>query len=76
VHQTGNTRQTFSLFEGAIGSVTGTFSAVNAPIFDGHQFSVIYGANQVMLQVGLAGDYNHNGIVDAADYTVWRDTLG
>jgi hypothetical protein len=22
------------------------------------------------------GDYNHNGIVDAADYTVWRDTLG
>jgi hypothetical protein len=24
----------------------------------------------------LAGDYNHNGIVDAADYTVWRDSLG
>ncbi|HEY4232054.1 MAG TPA: hypothetical protein VGM76_01380 [Lacipirellulaceae bacterium] len=24
----------------------------------------------------LAGDYNHNGIVDAADYTVWRDTFG
>jgi choice-of-anchor C domain-containing protein len=22
------------------------------------------------------GDYNHNGVVDAADYTVWRDTLG
>jgi hypothetical protein len=22
------------------------------------------------------GDYNHNGIVDAADYTVWRDHLG
>ncbi|HEY4235674.1 MAG TPA: dockerin type I domain-containing protein [Lacipirellulaceae bacterium] len=22
------------------------------------------------------GDYNHNGTVDAADYTVWRDTLG
>jgi roadblock/LC7 domain-containing protein len=22
------------------------------------------------------GDYNHNGIVDAADYTIWRDTLG
>lgn len=21
-------------------------------------------------------DYNHDGIVDAADYTVWRDTLG
>jgi hypothetical protein len=25
---------------------------------------------------GLAGDYNGNGVVDAADYTVWRDTLG
>ena len=22
-----------------------------------------------------AGDYNHNGVVDAADYTVWRDHL-
>ena len=22
------------------------------------------------------GDYNHNGVVDAADYTVWRDSLG
>ena len=25
---------------------------------------------------GLPGDYNQNGVVDAADYTVWRDTLG
>jgi PEP-CTERM motif len=24
----------------------------------------------------LAGDYNGNGVVDAADYTVWRDKLG
>jgi hypothetical protein len=24
----------------------------------------------------LTGDYNHNGIADAADYTVWRNTLG
>ena len=24
----------------------------------------------------LAGDYNHDGFIDAADYTVWRDTLG
>jgi hypothetical protein len=23
-----------------------------------------------------AGDYNHNGIVDAADYNIWRDSLG
>jgi hypothetical protein len=25
---------------------------------------------------GPLGDYNHNGTVDAADYTIWRDTLG
>jgi hypothetical protein len=25
---------------------------------------------------GLLGDYNGNGKVDAADYTIWRDTLG
>jgi hypothetical protein len=25
---------------------------------------------------GLAGDYNSDGTVDAADYTVWRDNLG
>ncbi len=24
----------------------------------------------------LAGDYNSNGVVDAADFSVWRDTLG
>jgi hypothetical protein len=24
----------------------------------------------------LPGDYNQNGIVDAADYTVWHDSLG
>ena len=25
---------------------------------------------------GLSGDYNNNGVVDAADYTVWRDNVG
>jgi hypothetical protein len=25
---------------------------------------------------GVLGDYNGNGVVDAADYTVWRDHLG
>jgi T5SS/PEP-CTERM-associated repeat protein len=30
----------------------------------------------VVSSAALLGDYNQNGIVDAADYTVWRDNLG
>jgi len=30
----------------------------------------------IALPTGLLGDYNQNGVVDAADYTVWRDRLG
>ena len=28
------------------------------------------------VQIALPGDYNQDGTVDAADYTVWRDSLG
>ena len=27
-------------------------------------------------QTGMAGDYNGDSIVDAADYSVWRDSMG
>jgi hypothetical protein len=30
----------------------------------------------VAVMAPASGDYNHNGVVDAADYTVLRDTLG
>jgi hypothetical protein len=29
-----------------------------------------------LIRDGLAGDYNGNGIVDGADYSIWRDRLG
>jgi hypothetical protein len=34
--------------------------------------------NNLVLQVGgeNLGDYNNDGIVNAVDYTVWRDNLG
>ena len=32
--------------------------------------------SDVMAQPLLAGDYNGDGVVNAADYTVWRDHLG
>jgi hypothetical protein len=37
---------------------------------------VIYGTLPPLSTGGLAGDYNADGKVDAADYTVWRDNLG
>jgi hypothetical protein len=33
-------------------------------------------AGQTVGNAGIPGDYNNNGIVDAADFTVWRDHLG
>jgi Dockerin type I domain len=35
-------------------------------------------ATGAMLAValGVAGDFNHNGSVDAADYTLWRNSIG
>jgi autotransporter-associated beta strand protein len=40
-------------------------------------FSLLVNSTSVILQaIGLAGDYNHNGFVDAADYVVWRKNPG
>jgi hypothetical protein len=33
-------------------------------------------AGDIGTPVGVTGDYNNDGIVNAADYTVWRDHLG
>ena len=53
---------------------------------DWHDYTYISGSSQMapIDALGLAaqntffvpGDYNGNGIVDAADYSVWRDSLG
>jgi glucose/arabinose dehydrogenase len=45
----------------------------------GNQYIVAYLSGSVFrINTGppLTGDYNADGTVDAADYTVWRDTLG
>ena len=75
--------ETFDVLTAA-GGVSGTFSASNTNwVGSWHRvfFSTIYSANKVTISVNsvvsfLPGDYNGNGIVDAADYTVWRDHLG
>lgn len=49
-------------------------------IVDGDQNTLVQidiGAYELQQPIDLIrGDYNQNGVVDAADYTVWRDSLG
>jgi hypothetical protein len=72
-----NAGQSFNLFDWA--SVSGVFDALSLPALAGLAWdtSQLYSDGILSLAAaGLAGDYNSNGIVDAADYTVWRDNVG
>lgn len=64
----------------ATGGVTGTFANTVLPALDGNlSWQVEYDVNSVTLAViapTLPGDYNGDGIVDAADYVIWRKTDG
>ena len=62
------------------GALSGTFTAIQLPTLAG---GLVWNTSQLyttgVLSVaspGLPGDYNNNGIVDAADYVVWRKGLG
>lgn len=63
------------------GTVTGAFDTLDfsaAVLPAGLVWRVDYDIDRVDLLVveatpTLAGDYNHDGVVNAADYTVWRD---
>ncbi|MEN0109554.1 MAG: hypothetical protein AAF805_02410 [Planctomycetota bacterium] len=65
------------------GALIGAFDAVSTASEDGLLFDVAvnYGPAAITVEVlsvtlPLAGDYNGDGTVDAADYTVWRDNEG
>jgi hypothetical protein len=63
----------------AAGGVDGMFASLQLPdLGELLAMDVIYDTNLVTLAVvpALSGDYNGDGVVDAADYTVWRDMLG
>jgi hypothetical protein len=70
---------TFNVLSAA-GGVVGAFATVEQPnaMPMGLIFGVTYSPTLVRLVVTpeLLGDYNLNGVVDAADYVVWRDTQG
>ena len=44
--------------------------------FNGSAPDLGYFETAAIVPPSLTGDYNGDGIVDAADYTVWRDTFG
>jgi T5SS/PEP-CTERM-associated repeat protein len=64
----------------AVGGVSGTFASMVLPALSGNLFwNIIYGSNSIELAVATAslpGDFDANGVVDAADYAVWRKGLG
>jgi T5SS/PEP-CTERM-associated repeat protein len=62
----------------SLAGVSGTFGSQTLPaLAAGLNWDVDYLANSVVLRViGREGDYNQNGIVDGADYVVYRNTLG
>src|SRR5687767_3663258 len=53
----------------------GTFAIEMLPSVLALIFDVIYNPHSVVLLVS-SGAYNQNGIIDAADYVVWRKHLG
>jgi hypothetical protein len=55
---------------------TGTFTSLVLPVLTGLMWNASELYTTGTLRILLKGDYNGNGIVDAADYIVWRDTLG
>lgn len=69
------------LTAGSIGGAFSIFNYTSAVLDPGLEWDLLYNAASVQLQViedptFLAGDYNEDGVVDAADYTTWRSLEG
>lgn len=61
------------------GTLAGTFSSINLPTLAAGQWDTSQLYNTGVLSVvpsPLAGDFNSDGTVDAADFVVWRKGLG
>jgi hypothetical protein len=75
--------QTFEILDIA-GSRSGMFNGLAEGALvtqlDGVDLFITYsggdGNDVALFTQGIPGDYNNDGLVDAADYTVWRDNLG
>lgn len=61
----------------ADGGLSGAFASMQAPQIAGisWEFQATANALTLIAHEAIPGDYNSDGFVDAADYTVWRDSL-
>ncbi len=67
----------FDLFDFA--EAAGSFASLDLPALAAGMTwdtSVLYSEGVLRIAAALAGDYNNDGTIDAADYTIWRDNLG
>ena len=67
-----------TMYIGFLGTATGVNGGFDVFIDDVPSFSVNRRTwlDGVAYTIGLPGDYNHDDFVDAADFTVWRNSLG
>jgi hypothetical protein len=69
----------FTVLRTIFGNISGEFEDTVLPEFNDLTFDVVYNPQSVVLEVvaaGLPGDYNDDGVVNAADYVVWRNQEG
>lgn len=61
-------------------TITGNFGQLTLPdLTNGLDWRVVRTPRRLTLRVvapSTPGDFNNDGVIDAADYTVWRDTTG
>lgn len=58
------------------GQLNGVFSNIQLPVLPGTlawNTSHLYSTGELVIDSGAPGDYSNNGVVDAADYVVWRN---
>ncbi|WP_145112600.1 autotransporter outer membrane beta-barrel domain-containing protein [Botrimarina mediterranea] len=73
----GETFELIGLIDDGVGILSGAFDTVLLPTLDFASFSLNATNQGILLELAatLDGDFNLDGRVDAADYTVWRDGL-
>lgn len=55
---------------------TWSYALANEDPADDLEVSGVVYHGRFFLEIPVLGDYNYNGVVDAADFTVWRDSFG